>query len=235
MRKLLLSLIGFLFFSGTLFAQKTITGTVSDERGNPIADVSVTVKGSSIGTATKANGTYSLILPANAKQVEFSSVEFAPQTINVGGSKTVYYVTLSSLASKNLEGVVVTGIKNFKKSEYTGASSKISKRNVEDRPVGSFDQLLQGQVPGLLAVTGSGQPGNNTNITIRGSSSIAGGSAPLYVIDGIPVESGVFQGFNPNDFESVEVLRDASASALYGSRGSAGVIVITTKRGVAGK
>lgn len=234
MRKLSLLLTAFLFFSGTLLAQKTITGTVTDESGKPIADVSVTVKGTSTGTVTKANGTYSLNLPANAKQIVFSAVEYTPQTINIG-SRNVYSVTLSGVGSKDLGDVVVTGIKNIKKADFSGASSKIAPRQVEDRPVGSFDQLLQGNVPGLLAVTGSGQPGNNTNVTIRGTSSIAGGSAPLYIVDGIQVESGVFQGFNPNDFASVEILKDAGATALYGSRGAAGVIVVTTKRGKAGK
>lgn len=234
MRKLLSLLTAFLFFSGTLLAQKTITGTVTDESGKPIADVSVTVKGTSTGTVTKANGTYSLNIPANAKQIVFSAVEYTTQTINVG-SRNVYSVTLVGVGSKDLGDVVVTGIKNIKKADFSGATSKIAARQVEDRPVGSFDQLLQGNVPGLLAVTGSGQPGNNTNVTIRGSSSIAGGSAPLYIVDGIQVESGVFQGFNPNDFASVEVLKDAGATALYGSRGASGVIVVTTKRGKAGK
>lgn len=234
MRKLSLLLTAFLFFSGTLLAQKTITGTVTDESGKPVADVSVTVKGTSTGTVTKANGTYSLNLPANAKQIVFSAVEYTTQTINVG-SRNVYSVTLVGVGSKDLGDVVVTGIKNIKKADFSGATSKIAARQIEDRPVGSFDQLLQGNVPGLLAVTGSGQPGNSTNVTIRGTSSIAGGSAPLYIVDGIQVESGVFQGFNPNDFASVEVLKDAGATALYGSRGASGVIVVTTKRGKAGK
>jgi TonB-linked SusC/RagA family outer membrane protein len=234
MRKLLLMLTAFLFFSGALLAQKTITGTVTDETGKPIADVSVTVRGTTTGTVTKANGTYSLNLPANAKQIVFSAVEYASQTINIG-SRNVYSVTLTGVGSKDLGEVVVTGIANKKKAEYTGASSKITNRVIEDRPVGSFDQLLQGRAPGLLALTGSGQPGNNTNIIIRGTSSVTGTSSPLYIVDGIQVEAGAFQGFNPNDFSNIEVLRDAAATALYGSRGSAGVIVVTTKRGAAGK
>jgi TonB-linked SusC/RagA family outer membrane protein len=234
MRKLSLLLTAFLFFSGTLLAQKTITGTVTDEAGKPIADVSVTVKGTSTGTVTKANGTYSLNLPANAKQIVFSAVEYTTQTINVG-SRNVYSVTLAGVGSKDLGDVVVTGIKNIKRSSYGGASTKLVARELEDRPVGSFDQLLQGQAPGLLAVTGSGQPGNSTNVTIRGLSSIQGGSAPLYIVDGIQVEGGVFQGLNPNDFASVDILKDAAATALYGSRGGNGVIVITTRRGRAGK
>jgi TonB-linked SusC/RagA family outer membrane protein len=234
MRKLLLTLTAFLFFSGALLAQKTITGKVTDEAGKPIADVSVTAKGTNVGTVTKADGSYSLNLPANAKQIVFSAVEYTPQTVNVG-SRNVYSVTLVGAGSKDLGDVVVTGIKNIKKADFSGATSRIAPRNVEDRPVGSFDQLLQGQVPGLLAVTGSGQPGNPTTVVIRGTSSIAGGSNPLYIVDGIPVESGVFQGFNPNDFASVEILKDAASTAIYGSRGAAGVIVVTTKKGRSGK
>lgn len=233
MRKLSLLLTAFLLFSGALLAQKTITGTVTDESGKALANVSVTAKGANVGTVTKENGTYSLTLPATAKQLVFSAAEYTAQTINVG-SRNVYNVTLVS-ASKDLGDVVVTGIKNIKKADFSGATSKIAARQVEDRPVGSFDQLLQGNVPGLLAVTGSGQPGNPTNVTIRGTSSIAGGSTPLYIIDGIPVEAGVFQGYNTNDFASVEVLKDAGATALYGSRGASGVIVVTTKRGRSGK
>ncbi len=131
--------------------------------------------------------------------------------------------------------MIVTGINRIKKSQFTGAASKIIAKEIENKPVGSFDQLLQGRAPGVLGLTGSGQPGNNTTIIIRGQSSVEGSNNPLYVVDGVPVEATVFQGLNPNDFLSVEILRDAATAALYGSRGSAGVVVVTTKRGTAGK
>jgi len=234
MRKLLLSLTAFLLFTGSLLAQKSITGTVTDDKGNPLPNVSVVVKGTTMGTVTKSDGSYSLTLSANAKQLEFSYLGFSKQTVNVGSSSR-YSVSLSPTGSRDLEEVVITGVNRVKKSEYTGAASKIDEKQIKNQPIGSFDQIFQGRVPGVLGLTGSGQPGNASTVIIRGTSSISGSSGPLYVIDGLPVEAGVFQNLNPNDFESMDVLRDASAAALYGSRGSAGVIVVTTKRGTAGK
>ena len=234
MRKLLATLTALLLFTGALLAQKTVTGTVTDDKGNPIPNVSVVVKGTPTGTVTKADGTFSLTVPASAKQIELSSLGFGTQTINIG-SGSVYNVLMTSTGARDLEEVVVTGITRVKKSQFAGAANKISEKEIENRPVGSFDQLFQGRVPGVLALTSSGQPGQATNVTIRGTSSVSGTSNPLYIVDGIPVEQGVFQSFNPNDFASIEVLRDAATTALYGSRGSGGVIVVTTKRGRAGK
>lgn len=234
MRKLLATLTALLLFTGVLLAQKTVTGTVTDDKGNPIPNVSVVVKGTPTGTVTKADGSFSLTVPSTAKQIELSSLGFATQTINIG-SGSVYNVTLATTGARDLDEVIVTGITRVKKSQFAGAASKIAEKEIENRPVGSFDQLFQGRAPGVLALTGSGQPGSATNVIIRGTSSVSGGSTPLYIVDGIPVEAGVFQSLNPNDFASIDILRDAATTALYGSRGSAGVIVVTTKRGRAGK
>lgn len=234
MRKLLLTLTAMLFFSGILLAQRVITGTVTDDKGAPLPNVSVSVKGTNTGTITKADGSFSLTLPSTARELEFSSLGFATQTVPVGGSN-VYYIKLQAGADQDLGEVIVTGITRVKRSQFAGAASKISAKELENRPVGSFDQLLQGRAPGLLALTGSGQPGNPTTIIIRGQNSITGGSTPLYVVDGIPVEASTFQAINPNDIASLDVLRDAATQALYGSRGSAGVIVVTTKRGAPGR
>jgi TonB-linked SusC/RagA family outer membrane protein len=234
MRKLLLALTAFLFFTGQLLAQKTITGKVTDEKGEALPNVSVVVKGTTTGTVTKADGTFSLTIPSNAKQLEFSYLGQSPQTVTIG-TKTIFNQTMSSAAAKDLDEVVVTGISRVKKSQFSGAANKIDAKELVDRPVGSLDQLLQGRAPGVLGLTGSGQPGNASTIIIRGTNSVVGGSTPLYVVDGIPVEASVFQGLNPNDFASIDILRDAATQALYGSRGSAGVIVVTTKRGTGGK
>ncbi|HEY6503373.1 MAG TPA: SusC/RagA family TonB-linked outer membrane protein [Chitinophagaceae bacterium] len=235
MRKLLLVLTAFLFFAGQVFAQKTITGKVTDDKGTPLANVSVTVKGTSTGTVTKADGTYSLTVPANAKQLEFSYVGLVSQTVNITASKTVYSLSLAAAGTSDLDEVVVTGISRVKKSQFAGAANKIDAKEMANKPVGSLDQLLQGRAPGVLALTTSGQPGNNSVVIIRGQNSVVGGSTPLYVVDGIPVEASVFQGYNPNDFASIDILRDAASLSQYGSRGSAGVIVVTTKRGQSGK
>ncbi|MET0393923.1 MAG: SusC/RagA family TonB-linked outer membrane protein [Chitinophagaceae bacterium] len=234
MRKLLLSLTAFLLFTGTLLAQKTITGTVTDDKGNPLPNVSVVVKGSATGTVTKSDGSYSLTLPANARQLEFSFLGYETQTVNLGTASR-YSLTLAPAGSKEIDEVIVTGISRTKKSEFSGASTKIDEKQIRNQPVGSLDQLFQGRAPGVLGLTSSGAPGNASTIIIRGQGSIEGGSDPLYIIDGIPVEAAVFQNLNPNDFASIDILRDASSTALYGSRGSAGVIVVTTKRGTSGK
>jgi TonB-dependent SusC/RagA subfamily outer membrane receptor len=234
MRKLLLAAVAFLIFTGTLLAQKSITGTVTDDKGTPLPNVSVVVKGSSVGTVTRSDGSYSLTLPANAKQLEFTYLGFTVQTVNLGPA-AVYSTSLVPSGDKDLGEVVVTGIGRSNKAQFAGAGTKIDEKAMENRPFGSLDQLFQGRVPGVLGLTSSGAPGNASTIIIRGSGSIQGGSSPLYVVDGIPVEAGVFQNLNVNDFASMDILRDASATALYGSRGSAGVIVVTTKRGVAGK
>lgn len=235
MRKLLLTFSAiFLLLLSALAQKRTITGTVTDEAGAPVPNATVQVKGTKTGTITSSNGTYSLSIPSSAKQLEVSFLGYATQTVNIG-SADVYSVSLNPAASNKLDEVVITGITSTKKSEFTGATTKLSSKQIEDKPVASLDQLFQGRVPGLLALTSSGQPGSNSTIIIRGTGSIDGGTDPLYIVDGIPVETGVFQNLNPNDFASIDILRDAASSALYGSRGSAGVIVITTKRGVAGK
>lgn len=233
MRKLLALVAAFAFFSLNVWAQRTLTGKVTDENGAPLSNVSVVVKGTSTGTVTKTDGTFSLSVPAGARELEISSLGFAAQTIAIGSGSN-YNVALVS-STKDLNEVVVTGITRVRRSQFAGAASKIDSRVITDRPVGSFDQILQGRAPGVLSLTGSGQPGTGSTIIIRGTGSVQGGTGPLYVVDGIPVEAGVFQALNPNDFASIDVLRDAATAALYGSRGSAGVIVVTTKRGTGGK
>ncbi|MBS1633682.1 MAG: SusC/RagA family TonB-linked outer membrane protein, partial [Bacteroidetes bacterium] len=167
-------------------------------------------------------------------QLTFSSLSYESQDVTIGNRKTIS-VVLAEAGATEMTGVVVTGITRVKKSQYTGAANKIVAKEIESKPVGSLDQLLQGRSPGLLSLTGSGQPGNSATTIIRGQNSVAGGTDPLYIMDGIPIEVGVFQSINPNDIASIDILRDAATLSLYGSRGSGGVIVITSKRGQAGK
>lgn len=232
MRKLIstLGVVIALVLSAT--AQKSVTGTVTDPSGNPIPNASVVVTGQNKGTATNASGKFSISVPVNTNSLTISAINYTTQRVVIRGNSAD-----ASLALKDnrLETVVVTGIKQIKRTEYAGAVARVDKSVTENKPVGSFDQLLQGTAPGLLAITGSGQPGTPATIIIRGQNSIAGDCTPLYVVDGIPVEASTFQGLNPNDFQSIDVLKDAASTALYGSRGGAGVIVITTKRGAGGK
>ncbi|MDP4263916.1 MAG: TonB-dependent receptor [Bacteroidota bacterium] len=243
MRKLLALLTAFLLFAGQLFAQKTISGKVTDDKGNPIANASVVVKGTSTGTVTKADGTYTITVPANAKILVFSSVDLAPEEITIG-SQTTINTSLKS-ADKTMAEVVVVGYGTQKRSDVTSSVTKIGGDKVANVPMTSVDQILQGKAAGVQSVTFSGQPGANQQIRIRGVGSFAASSQPLFVIDGIQVNSGdvsretttsnVLASLNPDDIESISILKDAAATSIYGARGSNGVILINTKRGKAGK
>lgn len=234
MRKILILLMLVVLGIGQLAAQtRTITGKVTDASGAPVPNASVIVKGTTVGTTTKADGTYSIPVLPNAKTLVISSIDMNPEEVTIGSKNTVD-ITLKS-GDKALQEVVVTGYTREKKSQFTGSATVLSGKVVETVPVGAFDQALQGRAPGLLINSSSGQPGTSATITIRGIQSITGaGSQPLFVIDGIPTPAGDFQTMNPNDFESITVLKDAGAAALYGARGGLGVIVITTKKGKAG-
>jgi TonB-linked SusC/RagA family outer membrane protein len=233
MRKLLLALTAILLFAGQSFAQKTVTGKVTDDRGVPIPNASVVVKNTNTGTTTKQDGTYSISVPSTAKELVFTAVDMSPEEVGIG-SKSVINAILRTL-DKVISEVVVTGYTREKKREFSGAATVLGNKVVDAVPVPALDQMLQGRVAGLTANSGNGQPGASANVHIRGISSIAAsGTQPLYVVDGVPLNPNDLATLNPNDFESITVLKDAGAAALYGSRGSLGVIVITTKRGKAG-
>ena len=233
MRKLLLLSFASLFFVGQLLAQKTITGKVTDEKGDPISNVTVIIKGTATGTTTSSTGSYSLSVPANAKILVFSSIGLTAEERSIGTATNISLAMKS--AEKALEEVIITGYSREKKSQFTGAATVISAKAFEMVPVGAFDQTLQGRSPGVLVNSGSGQPGSSAVITIRGVQSIQGaGAQPLYVLDGVPLPAFDMQTINANDFESITILKDAGAAALYGARGGTGVIVLTSKKGKAG-
>jgi TonB-linked SusC/RagA family outer membrane protein len=215
------------------FAQaQDVTGRVTDSRdGTPLSNVSVSVKGTNIGTTTNADGRFSIRASSGVTLI-FSSVGFTEQEIQVTGADM--NVSLE-FAQRNLQEVIVTGYGSRSRRQIAGSVAKIGGEEVKLQPVGSFDKLLQGKVPGLLSQSQSGQPGRPADVTIRGKGSINGSNAPLYIIDGVQVNSADFATLNPADIESYSILKDASSTAIYGSRGANGVIVITTKRGAAGK
>ncbi len=232
--KLMLMTVQLLLISSAVWSQsRTITGTVTEVNGLPVTNASVVVKGSSVGTVTGEDGAFTLNVTPSSATLVVSSIGMVVAEVKITSSNN-YNIVLQPTDDQEAE-VVVTGLRNVRRAEFPGAASIITRSSLVNRPVGSLDQLLQGQVPGLLATTTSGQPGSPTNIIIRGTGTISGGTNPLYVIDGIAVEAAVFQALNPNDIESMVVNKDAATSALYGSRGSAGVIVITTRRGTSGK
>ncbi len=242
MRKLFLLLWGVVFFAIQASAQRTVSGKVTDEKGNPIPNVSVLARGTTTGTVTKSDGTYILTVPANAKALVFSSVDMSPVELAIG-TQTMINATLKA-EDKTLSEVVVTGYGTQRKREVTGSISKLNPTNIAPLVSSSIDKQLGGRSAGVLVTNPSGLVNQPPRIRIRGVNSIDGGRGPLIVLDGVPTFSGGFAGFtndnllaniNPLDIESIEVLKDGSATAIYGSQASNGVIMITTKKGKAGR
>jgi TonB-linked SusC/RagA family outer membrane protein len=246
MKKLTFVLLSLVLGVSMAVAQsKQITGTViSAEDGEPIIGASVVVKGTTTGTVTDLDGNFDLSIPTSAKTIVFSYIGMKTQDENV---KSNMKITMHP-DTKLLDEVVVTGYGTFKKSSFTGAASSVSTENVKDIPSLSVQDRLAGAVSGVQITSTSGQPGAVASVRIRGMGSINADKNPLYVIDGIPMLSGNMSGFdyadsgnsmlstlNSNDIESMTVIKDAAAASLYGSRAANGVIVITTKKGVAGK
>jgi len=223
-----------MFFQLCAFAipPSALKGRVAGIDNLPLQGVSVSVGGTTSGTLTDENGMYSLPLPANAKTVEFSLVGYTTIKRAIGESGEMN-VTLE-LSARSLEDVTVTGYTTYNRSKSASAATTVTRDKINQVPM-TIDQVLQGRVPGLVVASGSGQPGQNAKVTLRGVNTIEGNTNVLYVMDGIPIENGYFQNINPSDIETITVLKDASAKALYGSRGSNGVIVITTKKGRSGK
>lgn len=247
MKRTLLSLVVLsLFTIGTVLAQggRTITGKVTGaDDGLPIPSASVRITGTAVATQTNSDGTYSIVAPANAKTIEFSFVGMGTVT-EVIGSRTVINVKLAS--NTNLEEVIVTGfgLRQAKK-DITGSTSTISGKDIENLPLQSVDRAIQGRIAGVQVTSTSGIPGAAINVRVRGIGSINAGNSPLYVIDGVQVSSGdltrattsanALSALNPDDIESLTVLKDASAAAIYGASGASGVVIITTKRGKSGQ
>ncbi len=237
MRKLLFLLISFLTISSQSWAQtREVTGKVTDVNGAPLSGVSVKVKGSNAGTSTGDDGTYSIVLPKRLNTLIFSSIGFDDQEVDVKGS--VINITLSQ-TSKNLNEVVITGYGTQVKRDVTSVIARVKGSDVQNMPVADLSQTLQGRAAGVFVEAQNGKIGEGIKIRIRGASSLNGSNEPLYVVDGVPLVGGVYgsasSDINFNDVESFEILKDASAAAIYGSRAANGVILITTKRGKAGK
>jgi TonB-linked SusC/RagA family outer membrane protein len=211
-------------------ARIAVSGVVSDENGNPLIGVSVKIKGTTQGTATDANGHFQLEA-ANDATLVFSYIGYENQEVAVNGQTTIN-VTMHTSAT-GLNEVVVVGYGTQKKSDLTGAVSSVSSKELQKRPAINIEEMLEGKAAGVKVSTNSGQPGGNTSVRIRGYGSINASNAPLYVVDGIVWTEGIGL-LNPNDIQDIEVLKDASATAIYGTRGSNGVILVTTKRGKKG-
>ncbi len=230
-----------LFFAWTLFTSsavsaqsRIINGVVVDDIGVTLPGVSVKIKGNSVSANTDANGKYSIKVLDNQSVLVFSFIGFEPKEVTVGTKTSVNVTLVPNNISLN-EVIVQTGYGTTAKKDVTGSVGVVSVKDLQKAPVTSFEQALAGRVAGVQVVSGDGQPGDGVNITIRGNNSINNSNSPLYVIDGFPIENPNNNAINPAEIETIDVLKDASATAIYGSRGANGVIIITTKRGKTGE
>lgn len=233
--KIKIRFIGFLLLmfciSVTSFGQaQSVRGVVSSE-GEPVPGALVLVKGTQRGTVTDIDGTYSIDAAAGEILV-VSFVGYKTKEVAVVGGQTVYDVTLD-LSTSDLSEVVVVGYGSQIKKELTGAIQSVSGKDLQDMPVSSVAQKLQGRLAGVQINQTTGKPGQGMNVRIRGQLSVSGGSQPLYVVDGFPI-SGDINAINPDEIEDITVLKDAASTSLYGSRAANGVVLITTKKGKAG-
>ena len=223
-----------LVLSTTGWSQSSsISGTVTEKAtGETLPGVHVQVAGTTNGTITDFNGFYTLAVSEDADSLTFSFIGMNATTVAINGRTTID-IALSDDVTQ-LEEVIIVAYGTSTKEAFTGAAEVVEKKVLEDRPVTSFEKSLQGTTAGLQVSSSSGQPGATASVRIRGIGSLSAGSSPLYVIDGVPM-SGSLTDLNPNDIESLTVLKDAAASSLYGSRAANGVIIVTTKQGTKGQ
>ncbi|MBE7171218.1 MAG: TonB-dependent receptor [Williamsia sp.] len=213
-------------------AARTVTGTVSNAKDETLQGVVVEVRNTRVRALTDSSGRFSVSLPGQNRELVFSYVGYENQVVNVGNSSSIT-VTLQP-DSKALEDVVVIGYATVSKRDVTGSVAGINQKDIKSRPVVNALQAMQGKVAGV-DITSSERPGTLGNINIRGVRSLTASNSPLFVVDGIPLTTGGIDYINPNDIEAIDILKDASATAIYGSRGANGVVIVTTKQGKAGK
>ncbi len=250
LRVILLCPLFMLIMQQSWAQNKTVTGKVTDEKNSPVAGASVVVKGTKIGTSTDAAGAFRISVPSSATTLMISYVGYTSEEVSISSASDVSV----SLKPENstLNDVVVIGYGTSRKKDITGSITSLKEKDFNKGAITSPDQLLQNKVPGLEVTNNSGQPGAATTVKIRGNNSIRGGNNPIYVIDGVVLDGrsarpGISLNglgstpdanpllyINPNDIASIDILKDASSTAIYGSRGANGVIVITTKKGSSG-
>ncbi|MDD4968850.1 MAG: TonB-dependent receptor [Paludibacter sp.] len=229
--RFMISCLAVFFALGTANAQvTTVSGVVKDLSGETIIGASVTIKGTAAGTVTDVNGIFKLDVPATGKVLVISYVGMTKQEMAITGN--ILNITLAS-SDNRLDELVVIGFGTVKKRDLTGSIVSIKEEDMVKTPRSNPLEAIQGQVPGLDITRSSGQAGAGVNLRIRGNRSITGNNDPLFIIDGM--QGGSYENLNPNDIASIEVLKDASSTAIYGSQGANGVVLITTKKGVSGK
>lgn len=214
-----------------LLQERVVSGKVSDDNGDALPGANVVVKGTALGATTDVNGDYRLQLPADAQTLVVSYIGYNSKEVSIGNQTRIDISLTPDL--ETLDEVVVVGYGVQRKSDLTGAVTSVKGTDLAQLPMQRVDQALQGRAAGVMVLNTSGQPGGQTTIRIRGMNSISGGNQPLVVVDGL---QGVdINTLNPNDIESIEILKDASATAIYGSQGANGVILISTRQGKKGK
>lgn len=228
----LLFMAFFLMFPLLIAAQSKLSGTVVDNEGEPIIGASVLVKGTQNGVVTDIDGNFNLSNVPSRATLVVSYIGKKTQDVLVGGRNSLRIVLADD--SRQLDELVVVGYGQMRKSDVTGALSRITSKTIEERPVQNALQAMQGKTPGV-DITTNNRPGQLGDVRVRGNRSLLADNQPLYVVDGIPLTAGSMADINPSDIESIEVLKDASATAIYGSRGANGVILITSKKGQKGR
>ena len=250
-KRICLLVLATLSFTLAALAQNTVTGTVKDKDGNPVSGASVTVRGKGTGTSTDAQGNFTLANVANGATLVVSNSGYTAQTLRVNGSNPVSVALETSV--EGLNEVVVVGYGSARKKDLTGAVATVSAKDFNKGTYTSADQLIQGKVAGVQMINNTGTPGGASTVKIRGNSTVTGSGQPLYVVDGVPLDgrsprpglgdigtggsnpgSNPLNFINPADIASIDILKDASATAIYGSRAAYGVVLITTKRGQSG-
>lgn len=242
MRKLLFLPLTILLLYGQLMAQnRTITGRITDTQNAGVENASISVKGTTIGTVSTVDGNFTLSVPANATTLIVSSVGFGNQEFAIN-NRTTLNLSLTN-ATSSLDEIVVVGYQQRKKIDEAGAVSTVRAADIENKPYASLDKALQGRAAGVLVQSNNGIPGGSINVRIRGTGSFQAGTQPLYIVDGVRMntrndasftQSNPLSFLNPNDIESIDILKDASAS-IYGASAANGVVIITTKKGRSGK
>ncbi len=242
MRKFITTATAMLLFAIGAFAQeRTVTGKVRDEKGDPIEGVSVVVKGTPLGVTTKADGSFVITVKKEPATLMFTSVNFENTSVPVSGN---LMTVILKKANNPMEEVVVIGYQQRKKRDEVGAISSVKASQIENLPNVSVDKALQGRAAGVLVQSNNGLPGGGINVRIRGEGSINAGNQPLYIVDGVQLnvrndaaftQSNPLAFLNPDDIESIDIIKDAASAAIYGSTASNGVVIVTTKKGKSGK
>ncbi len=232
MKKLLLFALTMICMSSAVIGQRTITGTVKDAKGEPLIGATVLVENTTTGAVTDLDGAFSLTVQNDAKRLMVSYTGFTTNLVEITSSSN-YSITLSNDGVK-LDEIIVTAYGTTRKEALTGSVASIKSEDIALRTINNITNVIEGSSPGVVTTTANGQPGSGLGIRIRGFGSINASQDPLYVVDGVPYVGGT-SNINPDDVENISILKDASSTALYGSRAANGVVMITTKRGKKGR